>query len=235
MTESWTQMTEQQNPPQWSLINCISFVEFVILCHMYGFFRPSLAWLQWQMQRYLLSLFAMNVVFLLIVVCHLLKLSLADNRRGSDLGTSQGFGGLSLWRPTGAPIQHLDKADSVFAWTEDNCPRLKCVSHSSCQPSVGNVTWNICHAAENYSSLFPLSASLHYKRNKRCVSPGYSTAPVCVCLFCTALWLVYLLRGTVVWHQRTHLPWLQQDFSRIPRDFFLCSANLTVTLWSRHS
>lgn len=102
-----------------------------------------------------MSLFAANVVFLLVVVCHLLKLSLADNRRSSDLGTALGSGGLSLWRPTGAHIQHLGKADGVCAWTEDNCPRLKCVPHSACQPSVGNVTCNICHAAENGSSIFP--------------------------------------------------------------------------------
>jgi len=36
----------------------------------------------------------------------------------------------------------------VFAWMENNCLRLKCASHPTFQPLVGNVTWNIRHAAE---------------------------------------------------------------------------------------
>lgn len=128
MTESWTQMTEQPNPPQWSLVNCISFVQSVILGHMCGFFRASLAWLQWQTQRYLLSLIATNVVFLLIVVCHLLKLSLEDNRRSSDLGYSLGSGGWACGGLLGALYS---------TWA-----RLTVYLHGQ---RITAQNWNVCH------------------------------------------------------------------------------------------
>lgn len=51
----------------------------------------------------------------------------------------------AYWRSCAVLVQGCD---SVFARMVSNCLKLKCISHSACQPSVGNVTWNICHVAE---------------------------------------------------------------------------------------
>lgn len=95
-----------------------------------------------------MSLFARSCVFLIGVACHLVQPSLADNRRAQTWNFTvlcRAEPVEAYWRSCAALVQGCD---SVFAQMVYNCLRLKCVSHSTCQPSVGNVTWNICHAAE---------------------------------------------------------------------------------------